>query len=171
MEAVAEAAGVTKPVVYDCFPGKEELMRAVLAREERRILAEIAAAVADVDLDDSRSTMVEGYTAFLRAAAASPGIYRLIFLDGGGNAAVARRIQRGRREQVEVLGGLARRWLERRSTAASAAELDAKARLFGHVLVGFAETGARMLLSEDGWTPESLGRELARLAGSAQAAI
>jgi len=31
MEAIAAAAGVTKPVVYDCFPSKEELFRGAAA--------------------------------------------------------------------------------------------------------------------------------------------
>src|SRR3954463_14053267 len=97
MEAVAGAAGVTKPVVYACFAGKDELFRALLRREEERILAEIQAAFEGTDLDDPETTLVEGMTGFLRAAAASPDVYPLIFLgEGGGNAAVARRIQLGR---------------------------------------------------------------------------
>ena len=51
--------------------------------------------------------------------------------------------------------------------------VDAKsARLLGNVIAGIAESGARVLLAgEDGWTPESLGRELGRLAAAAQAAV
>src|SRR5438105_15473421 len=45
MEAVAHAAGVTKPVVYDCFGSKEELFTALLQREEARVLGQIAAAL------------------------------------------------------------------------------------------------------------------------------
>src|SRR5882672_9015852 len=45
MEAVARAAGVTKPVVYDCFVSKEELFTALLRREETRVLGQIAAAL------------------------------------------------------------------------------------------------------------------------------
>src|SRR5438046_5724801 len=41
MDAVAHAAGVTKPVVYDCFASKEELFTALLQREERRVLEQI----------------------------------------------------------------------------------------------------------------------------------
>ena len=114
MQAVADAAGVTKPVVYACFAGKDELFRALLAREEERILAEIQGAFADVDLTDPETTLIEGFTGFLRAVGDSPEVYRLIFLgEGGGNAAVARRIQRGREAQVDALcaarEGLARR--------------------------------------------------------------
>src|SRR5438034_7999818 len=45
MDAVARAAGVTKPVVYDCFASKEELFTALLQREEARVLEQIAAAL------------------------------------------------------------------------------------------------------------------------------
>ena len=41
MDAVARAAGVTKPVVYDCFPSKEDLFTALLQREETRVLEQI----------------------------------------------------------------------------------------------------------------------------------
>ena len=171
MEAIARAAGVTKPVVYACFPGKEELFRALLRREEERILAEIAAAFEDADLDDPESTLVNGYTAFLRAVASSPEVYRLIFLgEGGGNAAVARRIQVGREAQVKTLSELARTWLQARG--ASGSELERESRLLGNAIAGVGESGARLLLSgEDDWTPETLGRELGRLAASAQGAI
>jgi AcrR family transcriptional regulator len=97
MAAVADAAGVTKPVVYACFAGKDELFRALLRREEERILREIQSAFADADLSDPEATLIEGFTGFFRAVAASPDVYKLIFLgEGGGNTAVARRIQRGR---------------------------------------------------------------------------
>jgi len=32
MQSVADAAGVTKPVVYDCFANRDELLLALLAR-------------------------------------------------------------------------------------------------------------------------------------------
>src|SRR5919108_5617565 len=41
MDAIARAAGVTKPVVYACYPSKEELFKALLRREETRVLGEI----------------------------------------------------------------------------------------------------------------------------------
>lgn len=173
MDAVARAAGVTKPVVYACFAGKDELFRALLRREEERILAEIQAAFAASDLSDPQATLIEGFTGFLRAVAASPEVYRLIFLgEGGGNTAVARRIQRGRQAQVDVLSLLVRDWLPRTGKRASDRRHDVTARLLGNSIAGLAESGARLLLSgEDGWTPETLGRELGRLAAGAQANI
>ena len=171
MEAVADAAGVTKPVVYACFAGKDELFRALLRREEERILVEIQSAFAESDLSDPEATLIEGFTGFLRAVAASPDVYKLIFLgEGGGNMAVARRIQRGREAQVETLSELARGWLRGRNGSRPRLAIDVRTRLLGNAIAGLGESGARLLLSgEDGWTPETLGRELGRLAAAAQA--
>ena len=173
MAAVAEAAGVTKPVVYACFPGKDELFRALLRREEERILREIQSAFETADLSDPEATLTEGFTGFLRAVATSPDVYQLIFLgEGGGNAAVARRIQRGREAQVEALSRLARRWLKDRNGRRPRRRLDVTARLLGNAIAGLAESGARLLLSgQDRWTPETLGRELGRIAAGAQATV
>src|SRR5262245_23028403 len=173
MQAIADEAGVTKPVVYACFDGKDELFRALLAREEARITTEIQAAFRGADLSDPEATLIEGYTGFLRAISSSPDVYRLIFLgEGGGNMAVAHRIQRGREAQIELLAALAKSWLEARDGGASEEDIDRTAQLLGYAIAGLAETGARLLLSEpDRWTPETLGRELGRLAASAQATV
>jgi AcrR family transcriptional regulator len=173
MEAIAGAAGVTKPVVYACFAGKDELFRSLLAREEERILGEIQSAFEGTDFSDPESTLVEGYTGFLRAVAASPDVYRLIFLgEGGGNMAVAKRIQRGREDQAMALAALVRRWIEERDEGLPPAEVDAKARLLGSSLTGLAESSARLMLSEPGrWTSEDLGRQVGRFAAVAQAAV
>ena len=174
MQAVADEAGVTKPVVYACFDSKDDLFRSLLAREEQRIVGEIQGAFSNADISDPETTLVEGFTGFLRAAGDSPEVYRLIFLgEGGGNAAVADRIQRGREEQVMWLSELAKGWLDSNANGKrSKAEIDRTARLLGNSIAGLAESGARLLLSgDDDWTPETLGRELGRLAAAAQKSV
>ncbi len=170
MQAVADQAGVTKPVVYAAFESKDDLFRALLAREEERILAEIQGAFENADLSDPETTLIEGFTGFLRAVGDSPEVYKLIFLgEGGGNAAVARRIQRGRQAQVDAMSLLAKRWLD--ASGGGRVANEKKARLLGNAIAGLAEAGARLLLSgQDGWTAETLGRELGRLAADAQSA-
>jgi len=165
MEAVARAVGVTKPVVYACYPSKEELFNALLRREEDRVLAEIAAALPAAAEGDLEAALTEGLIAFLRAVEASPRAYRVVFLGEGANAAVAHRIQRGRVRQVEAVSMLVRPLLGDPDSV----ELDRQARLLGHLTVGLAESGARALLSEDGWTPEILGAQLGRIAGGGAA--
>ena len=170
MAAIADAAGVTKPVVYDCYPSKEELFSALLAREEERVLADIAEAIASAleeEGGDLEQTLVRALTAFLSGVERSPDAYRIVFLgEGGANAAVARRAQRGREGQVEAIAALARPLL---GGLAADDELDARARLIGHVSVGLAEAGARAMLSDpERWTPEELGESLGRLAADAR---
>jgi AcrR family transcriptional regulator len=164
MEAIAEAAGVTKPVVYACFPGKAELFEALLRREEERVLGEIQEALSAAgDLGDPEEVLVEGLTAFLSAIAGSPDSYRVIFLgEGGVSAGVARRVRRGREMQVDAVAALARGWLNGRRLEM---DVDAAARLLAYEVVGLAESGARALLSEpETWSPETLGPALGRLA-------
>ena len=173
MQAVANEAGVTKPVVYACFDSKDDLFRSLLRREEDRILAEIQEAFKDADLSDPETTLSEGFTGFLRAVNESPEVYRLVFMgEGGGNAAVADRIRRGRQAQVDSLSALAQSWLEDRNGRHSKAQIEKTSRLVGNSIAGLGESGARLLLSgEDDWTPETLGRELGRLAAAAQSAV
>jgi AcrR family transcriptional regulator len=163
MEAVASAAGVSKPVVYACFAGKEELFEALLQREEARVLDTIQGSLpAAADVDDPEPLLVEGMTAFLRAVAAAPDAYRIIFLGEGATAAIAQRIQQQRGAQVQAVAALSRAWLESRDAAV---DVDAAARLFATVVVGLAESGARaMLVDPQTWTPERLGRMLGRMA-------
>lgn len=171
MESIARAAGVTKPVVYACYPSKEALFNALLQREEERVLNQIAAAIpATTGKGDLEATFVRALTAFLRAVAAAPDTYRVIFLgEGGGNAAVAERVRRGRQRQVEAIAVLARPLL---GGVEMDGDRDRTALLLGHVVVGLAEAGARAMLSEpDRWTPESLGQALGRLAARGQGAL
>ncbi len=121
MEAVARAVGVTKPVIYACYPSKEELFNALLRREEDRVLTEIAAALPAAAEGDLGSALTGGLIAFLRAVEASPRAYRVIFLGEGANAAVAHRIQRGRERQVEAVSMLARPLLGDGETTSSTA--------------------------------------------------
>jgi AcrR family transcriptional regulator len=164
IQAVADSLGVSKPVVYACYPSKEELFKALLRREEERVLTEIAQALpSSADGEDLERMLVRGFTAFLRAVSSSPQAYRVVFLgEGGANAAVAQRAQRGRERQVDAIASLARPLL---TGFRSDAELDRAARLLGHLVTGLAESGARAMLSEPGaWTPEALGEVLGRLA-------
>ena len=173
MDAIAAAAGVSKPVVYDCFASKDELFTAMLDREEERILVETGQALATTgDADDPEGTLIRGFQVFLQAAQESPDIYRVVFLgEGGGNEAVAGRIARGIELQARTAAAIARRWVERYSDL-EGDEADAASDLLGHTIVGLAQVGARTLLSgSSAWTPETLGEKLGRMVWAARAAI
>lgn len=172
MDDVARAAGVSKPVVYDCFASKQELFNAMLDREEARILGETRDALGTAAGDDPEATLIEGFTAFLRAVSASPETYRIVFLgEGAGNDAVAARISRGVEMQAGAAAAIARRWVERFSER-EGEDAEAAALLLGQVIVGLAQAGARTLLRDPGrWRPETLGEALGRMAWASRTAV
>lgn len=171
MDAVANAAGVTKPVVYDCFASKAELFGALLDREEQRMLAEFRAALTlGARSGDLRGTLVAGFTSMLRAVTDAPQSYRVALLgDGDAAAVIEARVQHGRDRQINAIAEVARTWLRER---VAADRLDAVAEFAGQTLVGIGEAGVRtMLAAPDQWTPETLGRALGELAASGYSSI
>ena len=173
MDAIAAAAGVSKPVVYDCFASKDELFTAMLDREEERVLAETEAALrTSGGAKDPEGALIRGFEAFLSAVADSPDIYRVVFLgEGGGNEVVAARIARGLERQAQLAATITRRWVESLEHL-DGGEAEATAQLLGQTIVGIAQVGARTLLRDpDRWTPASLAEKLGRMVWAARAAI
>ncbi|MDQ3573198.1 MAG: TetR/AcrR family transcriptional regulator [Actinomycetota bacterium] len=173
MDAIAQAAGVSKPVVYDCFSSKDELFTALLDREEERVLGETRGALlTGGGGEDPEGTLIRGFEAFLNAVADSPQVYRVILLgEGGSNEVVAARIARGFDVQAELAAEIAMRWVATRP-GLSGQEMEATAQLLGQTIVGMAQVGARMLLRDDGrWTPETLAEKLGRMVWAARAAV
>lgn len=160
MEAIADQAGVTKPVIYGSFAGKDELFSALVAREEERILGDITRAIPARADDDLETTVARGITAFLSSVAESPDTYRIILLcDGGANSVIAGRIQRGRRQVVGTVAAVTEDWLRGRG----AREPQKTAELMAFAIVGAAEGAARALLeAPERFEPQAAGRTLAR---------
>lgn len=162
MEEIARRAGVSKPVVYSSFPGKEALFGELLRREEQRILDAIATAVpAELITDDLEGLIADALTAFLQAVIESPESFQVVFLgSGGADAAVTRRLQRGREAQIDAIASLAENWLK----AQGVPEPEKTGRLQGYLFVGMAENAARALVAEpDRWTPREMAEQVARL--------
>lgn len=163
MEAIARRAGVSKPVVYSSFKGKDALFGELLKREERRILDAIASALPEAMERSSDLGVVisDAVTALLEAVQDAPSAFQVVFLGtGGADAAISRRVQRGREMQIEAIAGLSRQWREQHHLP----DAEDQALLDGHLLTGLAESAARALLAEpDRWTPRQLGDRVAQM--------
>ncbi len=171
MEEIARTAGVTKPVVYSCFPSKAELFGVLLDREEQRMLTQFGAALAAGEpLEDPEATLIAGFTSMLRAVTDTPEAYRIALLGGGGaDAVIDTRVRRRRERHAAAIAAVARSWLEGRVPPQ---RVDAAAQFVAQTLVGIGEAGMRMLLiAPEQWTPETLGRALGILAASGYAAL
>jgi len=81
VEEVAASAGVSKPIVYDHFGGKEGLFEAVVDREVADLLARFAAAL---DGDDPRRLLEQATLALLGYVEQSPDGFRVLVRPAAG---------------------------------------------------------------------------------------
>ena len=77
LEQVAEEAGLTRGAVYHHFAGKQGLFEAVL-RDAQAMIADAVAAAAP---GDDWQSVIDGCTAYLRAAD-DPAVRRIVVVDG-----------------------------------------------------------------------------------------
>lgn len=169
MDAIARAAGVTKPVVYDCYPSKEKLFRALLEREERRLLEGVAASMPqEASAGDMEALLISGFTALIEAAAAAPDSWRVVFdSEHGADPVVARRVRRAREISVARL----RELIEPVLPDLGVSDPARKAPVLAELLASMGEAGVRVFLAANGeWTPKDLGRLLGRIAARGPAA-
>jgi len=83
MQAVARRGGVTRPVVYECFGGRAELLAALIAREAthlRTVYAEMARAGDGEGPKGARRLPVQALATVLAAAARAPATWRLLYV-------------------------------------------------------------------------------------------
>ncbi len=86
MEEVAREAGVTKPIVYDHFGGKEGLYAVVLDREIRDVVARVEAGVAE---GGPRDRFAGAVVAYLTYVTERPDGFRILAADGPGRNGVS----------------------------------------------------------------------------------
>jgi AcrR family transcriptional regulator len=144
IEAVAQGAGVTRPIVYKQFSDLPGLVRALVDREEDRAITQLAHAIPDVPGDrDPDELLVEGLQLYLEAVQEAPKTWRLILLPPEGVPAVFHeRTNRTRRNVLRQLERLVAWGIERRGGPS----LDSE--LFARLLMEMAEDSARLILTQ-----------------------
>ncbi len=154
MSSIADAAGVTKPVVYECFANKDELFQSLLRREEKRLLDSVASALPkDLDFSDLEGLLTASYTAFFTAVADSPDSWRLVVTSQQGLSAVTRRLERAREAIVEQISQMVFLYLSTHESG----QPERESTVIAETLASVAESGARILLSEGSdWRPDEL---------------
>jgi len=161
MEGVARAVGVAKTVVYEAFANTDELLRALLQREESLVIAELARIVpaTPAGLDPDRM-LIDGVTAVLRAVRRRPDGWRLFLLPPDGTPpALRRRVSSRRKELVRQLEPLIR-WAGRSWPGLTALDPELTARL----MLGLVEEAARLTLERPRhFTPERVRDFIASL--------
>lgn len=153
MDEIADAAGVSKPVLYQHFPGKLDLYLALLDRGARDLIATVREALASTV--DNRLRVTATMTAYLRFVD-DEGAQRLVFeSDLRSEPRVAERVDRMIREAAEAIA----------DTIAADTGLSAdEARLMSVGLAGMAEVAARWRLANTAVSQERAAELLTQLA-------
>lgn len=143
MQSIAREAGVTRPVVYEFYRDRTELLKDLLAREARKVM-ELAdsvfpAAQAGEELNE---TMDVTFTAFLQIAATAPETWRLVLLPPSGAPAEIREMVASIR--AAVLAQIRINVLQ----LPAGASPDFDAELLAFALLAGSEAGARLMLSD-----------------------
>jgi AcrR family transcriptional regulator len=154
MNEVAEAAGVTKPVLYQHFRSKRDLYREVLTDVGAQLLDAITKATTAATSPHEQVEL--GFIAYFRWVAANEAAFRVLF--GGGT----RRDEEFAAQVAKVESAIA----EAIATLIDVEGLDApQRRQLAHGLVGLAEGTSRLWMAEGAdQPPEALARLVADLA-------
>lgn len=164
MAAIAARAGVSKPVLYECYDNKDDVLRALLDREEGRLMSATQAALPVDDTKGLRATVAAAYEAFFEAVLAHPVSWRIV-VDAQRvmPKAIESRYHQARALFVEQIAGLVRRL-----TPGGDQLTDAETRVLASNFASLAEDNASLLLRQepgpDAWTPAPLAEFVTRVA-------
>jgi AcrR family transcriptional regulator len=140
MDDIADRAGVSKPVLYQHFPGKRELYLALLEEHVSELADKVAESLSGTDDNHARvQGTVEAYFAFIDAEGEA---FRLVFESDLRNDADVRAIvDRGTQVCVEAIAEV---------IAADTGADPERALLLAAALTGLSETSARWWLPRKG---------------------
>ncbi len=150
MEDIAERAGVSKPVLYQHFPGKLELYLALVDMHTAALVDMVEGAFASTE--DHKTRVYAAIAAYFDFVSREDGAYRLVFeSDLSQVASVRERIL----------------WCERTCTDATARRIVADtdlpldvARLMAFGLTGMAQVAARTWLREGAAVPKDVAARI-----------
>ena len=155
MDEIAERAGVSKPVLYQHFPGKLELYLALLDQSVDNLLETVRDALGSTT--DNKQRVAATFGAYFEFVVGKGQAFRLVFeSDLSNEAAVRDKLERAQRECAAMISEVVRQ---------DAGLNDDEARLVSVGMVGLAQVTARYWLSTCDRIPREAAEQLvARLA-------
>jgi AcrR family transcriptional regulator len=155
MDDIAERAGVSKPVLYQHFPGKLDLYLALLDQSVDELLTTVRGALDSTT--DNKQRVAATFTAYFEYVAGEGQAFRLVFeSDLSNEAAVRERLERGQEQCARMISQMVKQ---------DAGLDDDEAQLLSVAMVGLAQVTARYWLTERDRIPRETAEQLvARLA-------
>jgi AcrR family transcriptional regulator len=150
MDEIAERAGVSKPVLYQHFPGKLELYLALLDESVNEMVRLVSEALSSTT--DNRQRVPATFKAFYDYVAGTDEAFRLVFeSDLSNEPAVRERLDRALYQCADMVSQFIRE---------DAGVSNEEAHLLGVALVGMAQVTARYWLSTDRAIPKDAAEQL-----------
>jgi AcrR family transcriptional regulator len=160
MGAISARMGVSRPVVYDCYAGRGEVLKALLDRETDVALSALLSILPPLKTTSVEQMFVDGFRSLLDDVKHRPASWRIVFANDPEPGLVAA-ISRGRRRIAEQAEAVMRPLFERWQVA----DVDRAAPVLTEVFLGVCETAARMMLGQpDAWSPDALADIVGRAA-------
>ncbi|MEU0883344.1 TetR/AcrR family transcriptional regulator [Lentzea sp. NPDC005914] len=162
MESVAKQAQVTKPVLYDLFANRTDLISALLEREAGRATEQVLAALpTDFATRSPDDAFADAVRVFVNAVVEAPDRWRLVLLPPEGTPREFRTqvelVRAGVLAQIEDLAALGLKEL------GGLDDLDSE--LLGHAMLALAEMSGRLVLTDpEKFTPDRLVALVSRIA-------
>jgi AcrR family transcriptional regulator len=155
MDEIAERAGVSKPVLYQHFPGKQELYLALLDESVEALIEAVRTALTSTT--DNRQRVNATFSAYFGYVGAQNGTFKLVFeSDFTSEPAVRERLEAADRKCADMISQVIKE---------DAGLADDEAHLLSIGLLGMAQVSARYWLSTLGTIPQDAAEQLvARLA-------
>jgi AcrR family transcriptional regulator len=155
MDEIAERAGVSKPVLYQHFPGKLELYLALLDESVDTLVETVRDALRSTA--DNKQRVAATFGAYFEFVGGERQAYRLVFeSDLSNESAVRDRLERAQRECAALISQVVR---------ADAGLSDDEAHVLSVGMVGLAQVTARYWLGTRDRMPREAAEQLvARLA-------
>jgi AcrR family transcriptional regulator len=150
MDDIADAAGVSKPVLYQHFPGKLDLYLALLDQHTETVVAAVRAALDATT--DNKQRVADTIEAYFRFVDEKGGAFRLVFeSDLVNQPEVRERVDGVTLACAEAIGEV---------IVDDAGLPKEQARLLAVGLVGMAQVAARYWLQADGTIPRDAAARL-----------
>ncbi|MGV0810330.1 helix-turn-helix domain-containing protein [Mycolicibacterium boenickei] len=144
MGAIASRLGVTRPVVYACYPGRGEVLAALLDRETDLVLASLLELLPPRRTGSIEQLFVDGFRALHSTVRERPASWRIIFAadpDPVLSAAIIGGRERIRSQLATAMRPLLERW--------QVADVDVALPLLVEVFLAICEAAVRKMLDTD----------------------
>jgi AcrR family transcriptional regulator len=160
MGNIAARMGVSRPVVYDCYRTRGDVLSALLQRESEVSLNRLLAILPPLKTGSVEEMFVDGFRSLLADVRERPASWRIIFADDP-DPVLAEAISEGRRRLTEHTAAVMRPLFERWQVA----DLERVLPVLTDIFLGICETSVKTMLAQDSsWTPDELADIVGRAA-------